>query len=50
MPVPGAPSYTLSNLEHSVIGALAPAWFSEVWDVFYYSGLTRGWFIIVATI
>ena len=50
MPVPGAPTYALSNLEHSVIGCLTPTWFREVQDVFYYSGLTGGWLIIMVTI
>ena len=30
MPVPGAPSYALSNLEHAVVGGLTPTWFREV--------------------
>ena len=30
MPVPRAPSYALSILEHSMIGALIPTWFREV--------------------
>ena len=46
MPIPAAPSYALANLEHSVMGALAPAWFR---DVCYYVGLTGGCLIIVVT-
>ena len=50
MPVPGAPSYALSNLEHAVVDGLTPAWFRDVQDAFYYGGLTGGWLVILVTI
>ena len=50
MPVPGAPSYTLSNLEHAVVDGLTLAWFRDVQDAFYYGRLTGGWLIIVVAI
>ena len=50
MPVPGAHSYALSNLEHAVVDGLTPAWFRDVQDAFYYSGLTGGWLIIIVAI
>ena len=50
MPVPGAPSYALSNLEHTVIAGLTPAWFKDVQEAFYYGGLTGGWLVILVTI
>ena len=50
MPVPGAPSYALSNLEHTVIAGLNPAWFKDVQEAFYYGGLTGGWLVILVTI
>ena len=50
MPVPGAPSYALSNLEHAVVGGLTPTWFQEVQVAFYYGGLTGGWLIIIVAI
>lgn len=46
MPVPGAPRYTLANLEHSVLGAFTPSWFEDLREVGYYGGLTSGWLII----
>ena len=36
MPVPGAPSYALSNLEHTVIAGLTPTWVKDVQEAFYY--------------
>ena len=35
-PIPGSPSYTVANLEHSVMGALA--WFSDLRNISYYDG------------
>ena len=42
---PGAPSYALSNLEHTVAAGLTPAWFKDV-----HGGLTGGWLVILITI
>ena len=39
MPVPGAPAYTLANLEHAMLGAITPTRVIELRDVGYY-----GWF------
>ena len=50
MPVPRAPSYALSNHEHTVVDGLTPAWFQDVQDAFYYGGLTGRWQVIMVTI
>ena len=50
MPVPGAPSYALSNLEHTVLTGLTPAWVKDMQEAFYYGGLTGGRLVILVTI
>ena len=42
-PVPGAPSYTLSNLESSALQALTPAWVEHLEGIFRWGGLIFAW-------
>ncbi len=50
MPVPGAPSYALSKLEHTVISSITPTWVQDLKDAFYYGGLTGGWLVILIAV
>jgi hypothetical protein len=42
-PVPGAPSYTLSNLEADALQAVTPDWVENLKAVFYWGGLILAW-------
>ena len=42
-PVPGAPSYTLSNLEANALQAFTPAWVENLQAVVYWGGLVLAW-------
>ena len=42
-PVPGAPSYTLSNLEADALHAITPEWVENLKAVFYWGGLILAW-------
>ena len=42
-PVPGAPSYTLSNLEANALQALTPAWAEHLEGIFWWGGLVFAW-------
>ena len=42
-PVPGAPAYTLSNLESRALDAVTPAWWEKLKSAFYWGGLTLAW-------
>ena len=42
-PVPGAPSYTLSNLEANALQAITPEWVENLKAVFRWGGLVLAW-------
>ena len=43
-PVPGAPSYTLANLEATALEAVTPQWIENLKAVGYWGGFILAWF------